>query len=73
MEDFESFIYEHVESQSRGTSQEEGDWLCEMFDQVSMQEEVENTSRLIEEKTCELAPIFEVEIDEHVWMQILLP
>lgn len=48
-----------------------GAWLCDLFEQPSLREEMEKTNHLIYEEAYTPQPYLGVDIDEHFWMQVL--
>ena len=71
IEDVDTTSYEPNKELSSTETQEEGAWLCEVYEHASMQENVNLVENLEKEEAYMPQPISTNKIEEHVWMQVL--
>ena len=71
IENVDTTSYEMNKELSSEETQEEGAWLCEVYEHASMQENVEWVEDLDKDEAYMPQPISNDKIEEHVWMQVL--
>ena len=71
IEDVDTTSYELNKELSSTETQEEGAWLCEVYEHASMQENVKMVEDLAKDEAYMPQPISNDKIEEHVWMQVL--
>ena len=71
IEDVDTTSYELNKELSSTETQEEGAWLCEVYEHASMQENVKLVENLEMDEAYMPQPISIDKIEEHVWMQVL--
>ena len=53
------------------STSEDGAWLCDLYERTSMLEEIERSNRLIVDDAYVPQPFLDIDIDKHIWMQVL--
>ena len=71
IEDADTTSYELNKELSSTETQEEGAWLCEIYEHASMQENVKLVEDLERDEAYMPQQISNDKIEEHVWMQVL--
>ena len=71
IEDVDTTLYGISQELSSTETQEEGAWLCEIYEHASMQENIKMMENLELDEAYMPQPISTDKIDEHVWMQVL--
>ena len=71
IEEVETSSYDPIPTLTSEETQDEGAWICDLYERASMLEEITRTQRMEQDDAYVPQPTSTIAIDEHVWIQVL--